>query len=143
MPKVSFYVLTGNAPQLRERFACKLIEKAYRLGHRVYIQVNSPAQAEEIDDLLWIFRAGSFVPHARIHTAEATEAPVVIGYGDLPKTEFDLLVNLDIEVPTFFAHFKRVAEIINQEESQRQLGRQRYRYYREQNCSLETHELQI
>jgi DNA polymerase III subunit chi len=142
MPKVSFYILTGRPDQLRERFACKLTEKAYRLGHRVYIQITDPPQAQEMDDLLWTFRPGSFVPHAQINTAEAAEAPVLIGQGEPPQTECDLLINLSLEVPEFFRRFKRIAEIIDPEKAQRQAGRQRYRYYREHDCVLETHELQ-
>jgi DNA polymerase III subunit chi len=143
MPKVSFYILTGKPPQLRERFACKLAEKAYRLGHRVYIQANDSLLAQEMDDLLWTFRPGSFVPHARINTEEARDAPVLIGQGEPPETECDLLINLNPEVPAFFSRFKRIAEIIDQEKAQRQAGRQRYRFYRDHNCTLETHELQL
>jgi DNA polymerase III subunit chi len=143
MPKVSFYILTGKSPQLRERFACKLVEKAYRLGHHVYIQVAAPLQAQELDDLLWTFRPGSFVPHARINTAEAIDAPVLIGQGESPETACDLLINLSLEVPAFFSRFKRIAEIIDQEEALRQAGRQHYRYYRDHDCVLETHELQL
>jgi DNA polymerase III subunit chi len=143
MPKVSFYILTGKSPQLRERFACKLAEKAYRLGHHVYIQANDSLQAQEIDDLLWTFRPGSFVPHTQSNTAEAIDAPVLIGQGEPPETECDLLINLSLEVPAFFSRFKRIAEIIDQDEAPRQAGRQRYRYYRDHDCVLETHELQL
>lgn len=143
MTKVDFYLLTSRQPQIRQRFACKLTEKAYRLGHRVYIQVEDQDQAQKMDDLLWTFRQGSFVPHALMNTEEASETPVLIGYKGEPGIEMDLLINLCAEAPRFFSHFPRVAEIIDQDEGNRHAGRQRYRNYRDQGCSLETHELSI
>lgn len=61
--RVDFYVLAGPKPAARLRFACRLAEKAYRLDHRVHLQTGSAAEAEQLDELLWTFRQGSFVPH--------------------------------------------------------------------------------
>lgn len=142
MPKVDFYLLTRAQPQARERFACKLIEKVYRLGHRIYLHNADYPQAQAMDNLLWTFRQGSFVPHALIRTEEAEDAPVLIGCGGEPEVPLDLLINLDEAVPPFFARFQRVAEIVGPDKIERQAGRQRYRHYRERHCSLETHTLQ-
>lgn len=139
MPKVDFYLLTRTQPQARERFACKLAEKVYRLGHRIYIHNADHPQAQAIDNLLWTFRQGSFVPHALIRTEEVEDAPVLIGCEGEPEVPLDLLINLGEAVPPFFSQFQRVAEIIGPDGPERQAGRQRYRYYREQHCSLETH----
>lgn len=139
MSKVDFYLLTRTQPQARERFACKLTEKAYRLGHRIYIHGADRRQAQEMDNLLWTFRQGSFVPHALIPTEDAQAVPVLIGYEYAPGVQGDLLINLGAEVPQFFSQFQRVAEIINPSETERQAGRQRYRHYRAHHCLLETH----
>lgn len=141
MVKVDFYLLAHEQPQARERFACRLTEKAYQLGHRIYIHEADRLQAQRMDDLLWTFRQGSFVPHALINTEDASAAPVLIGYGDEPEGPLDLLINLCPEAPRFFMRFQRVAEIIDSGKDERQAGRQRYRYYREQDCSLETHDI--
>ncbi|ADJ27357.1 DNA polymerase III subunit chi [Nitrosococcus watsonii] len=141
MTKVDFYLLTSHQPQASKRFACKLTEKAYRLGHQIYIQTENQAQAQEMDELLWTFRQGSFVPHALINSEEADESPVLIGYEREPEGKLELLINLCAEVPAFFSRFQRVAEIIGQDENHRHAGRQRYRYYRDHGCLLETHEL--
>lgn len=143
MTKVDFYLLTGRQPQIRERFACRLAEKAYRLGHRVYIHMADQDQAQEMDHLLWTFRQGSFVPHGLVGAEEAAEAPVLIGYGDKPEIEMNLLLNLGADIPPFFLHFQRVAEIIDQDETHRRAGRRRYRDYRDQGCVLATHELNM
>ena len=141
MTKVDFYLLTSRQPQASKRFACKLTEKAYRLGHQIYIHVENQTQAQEMDDLLWTFRQGSFVPHALVNSKEATSTPVLIGYEGEPEEKLELLINLCGEVPAFFSRFQRVAEVIGPDETHRHAGRQRYRYYRDHGCSLETHEL--
>ncbi|MGD8642852.1 MAG: DNA polymerase III subunit chi, partial [Chromatiales bacterium] len=34
MTRVDFYLLRDSHPLARQRFACRMAEKAYRLGHR-------------------------------------------------------------------------------------------------------------
>jgi DNA polymerase-3 subunit chi len=143
MTKVDFYLLTSCHALICEQFACKLAEKAYRLGHRIYIHVEDQHQAQAMDDLLWTFRQGSFIPHGLTGTEEAIEAPVLIGHEDKPEVEMNLLINLCPQVPRFFSHFQRIAEIIDRDEAKRHAGRKRYRYYRDQGCLLETHEISL
>ena len=64
MTQVSFYTLSSADQESRRQFACRLAEKAIHLGHRVFIQVDSPEHARQIDSLLWQFKATSFLPHA-------------------------------------------------------------------------------
>ena len=63
MTKVDFYLL-GAGHNSHALFACRLAEKVWRLGHRVYLLAADPPAANELDDLLWTFSQGSFVPHA-------------------------------------------------------------------------------
>ena len=63
MTKVDFYLL-GEGADSRERIACRLAEKAWRLGNRVYVLAPDQAAAQALDELLWTFSQGSFVPHA-------------------------------------------------------------------------------
>ena len=69
MAEISFYILPSESTQERYMFACKLIEKAYRSGHFCYVLTDNAEQSQKIDDLLWTFRAGSFIPH-QIYTGE-------------------------------------------------------------------------
>jgi DNA polymerase IIIc chi subunit len=52
MTKVDFYLL-GSDGDSRERIACRLAEKAWRLGNRVYLLAPDKAAAHALDDLLW------------------------------------------------------------------------------------------
>jgi len=141
MTRIDFYVLADNTPSSRERFACRLADIAYRRKQRVYVFTQSKDQTTTIDNLLWTFLAGSFVPHD-LHPCEAAaETPVLIGYDGVPDSGHEVLINLATSVPSFFSRFDRVAEVVNQEVSIKQAGRERFRFYRDRGYSLETHTL--
>ncbi len=142
MTRVDFYILAaGSGQEAAERTACRIAEKAFRQGHQVYLHVADGDAAERLDELLWTFRAGSFVPHARWPLPEGGEAPPVLIGADEPPAGPDVLVNLAPEVPGFFSRFLRVAEIVGGDEASRARARERYRWYRERGYPLHTHEL--
>jgi DNA polymerase-3 subunit chi len=139
MTQVDFYVLPDAASRGRMLFACRLAEKAFGLGHRVFVQAESEGEARELDDLMWTFRDRSFLPHCLAGQDES--AAVHIGYGAEPADGFHLLVNLGSQVPGFFSRFERVAEVIDADESRRAQGRERFRFYKDRGYPLETHKL--
>ncbi len=141
MTRVDFYISQATTPTVRQQLACRIAEKAYLKQHRVYLHVPSAEQAEQLDSLLWVFRAGSFIPHCRDTDAQAAESPVVIGHSEPPADSNDVLINLCDDIPGFFSRFGRVAEIISGDETTRQKGRERFKYYRERGYALESHEL--
>lgn len=139
MTQVDFYILAESAPRARMLFACRLAEKAFGLGHRVFVHAGSEGEARELDDLMWTFRDGSFLPHGL--SGEAAEAPVHIGAGAEPGQGFHLLINLGAEVPGFFSRFERVAEVVDGGEAGKARGRERFRFYKDRGYPLETHKL--
>lgn len=141
MTRVSFYVLSAARPDGRLWLACKVAEKAYKQGKRIYFFCADPHTAARLDDLLWTFRQGSFVPHERAH--ESGDAPVVIGDAPPPAEVADVLINLDGEVPDFFSRFERVAEIVGAEPEERGPARNRYQFYRDRGYALETHNVSV
>lgn len=141
MTRVDFYILPSEGEHNRRLVACKLAEKAYKRGHRVYIHTGSPQASEQVDGLLWTFRQGSFVPHALLHQTEAEHTPVLIGHDAAPENIHEVLVNLAGDVPSFFSRFERVAEVVDAADSSRHQGRERFRFYRDRGYGLQTHEL--
>ncbi|MCY1395975.1 DNA polymerase III subunit chi [compost metagenome] len=140
MTKVDFYILPSPSPTARLDFACKLTEKAWRLGHRIYLHCSDATQRDELDARLWRFKGESFIPH---NCAEDDpDACIVLGLGPEAGAHQDLLVNLALNVPPFFKHFARVAEVVVEEPAIRQAARESYRYYREQGYPLQNHRLQ-
>lgn len=144
MTRVDFYILPDATADGRERLACRLADKAYRLGHEVYIHARDRQHAARLDELLWTFRAGSFVPHQRVDEGHDThEAPVLIGHAEAPMQCHTLLINLADGVPGFFSRFERVMETVDQDEENRRSGRERFRFYRDRGYALKTHTLNV
>lgn len=145
MTRVDFYVLDDGAEQARERFACRLVEKAWRLKHSIYLHTRSAAHAQRLDKLLWTFNDRSFVPHVLDAPALPPElakaTPIRVGSGDEPGFEAELLVNLDATVPLFFSRFDRVAEVVGGDDEERGAARERFRFYRDRGYALETHKI--
>jgi DNA polymerase-3 subunit chi len=140
MSKVDFYVLSGSGEIARQQFACRLAEKAYKLEHVVHIHAGNPESAQRLDDLLWTFRDGSFVPHEVLANARP-EAPVTIGFGEALPDDRHLLINLSDTVPAEADSFPRVAEIVTADEGSKSQSRQRFVDYRDQGHTLDTHNL--
>ena len=163
--RVDFYVLATEESRTRLVYACRVIEKAFLQRLRVVVNLDSGADADSFDTLLWTFGDRSFVPHARVPAgpspaapadespagaAEAAPAlpdgadggrpiPVVLGCGQaLPG---DLLVNLATEAPAFYARYARVAEFVDAEPARRDAGRRRFAFYRERGAAPETHKI--
>jgi DNA polymerase-3 subunit chi len=140
MTQVDFDILPSADPAARLDFTCKLTEKAWRLGHKVYVHCTDVAQRDELDARLWSFKGEVFLPHG---AAEAdSDAAVVLGLGDDCGSHQDLLVNLDLRIPAFFKSFARVAEIVVEEPAIRLAARESFRSYREQGYPPQDHRLQ-
>lgn len=149
MTKVDFYILKDSGIEQRHVFACRLAEKAYRLGHQVYIHSDDEAQANAIDQLLWSYRPGSFVPHRLEAAAHAAlplpEIPAVqigfeLGQGS-SATLNGLMINLSDRVPAFFSRFERVSEVVIQEQGITAATREHYKFYRDRGYALQNHDL--
>lgn len=140
MTQVDFYILPSADPAARLDFACKLTEKAWRLGHKVYLHCSDAAQREDLDARLWRFKGEVFLPHGNAETDH--DAAVVLGLGEVCGPHQDFLINLDLRIPAFFKGFARVAEVVIEEPAIRLAARESFRSYREQGYPPQDHRLQ-
>lgn len=141
MARIDFYVLNDAGEPARHRFACRLAEKAWRLDNTVHILARDPQTADQLDELLWTFRDGSFVPHEVLTPGSPPPmSPITIGCSPGSGTG-DLLINLSDEVPGDADAFPRVAEIVTSDEDSRLRSRRRFAEYRDNGHTLETHKL--
>lgn len=147
MTRVDFYILgDGTDTQAADMIACRLAGKAFGMGHAVYLHAASPEDTQRLDALLWTFQQGSFVPHAEARSWQppgpGLPTPVLLGHDeDPPAGHWDLLINTTGSIPLFFSRYTRVAELVPGQEAARQLGRERYQFYRERGYELHTHKL--
>ncbi len=141
MTRIDFYILSEQARGNRYQFACRLVDKIYGQGRRVYIHAGSDAEVHHLDRLLWTFREQSFIPHGRLGDADLELTPVLLGWQRDPQHEEDVLINFAPEVPEFFSRFDRVAEIMDSDPEVRRAGRARFRFYRDRGYPLENHKI--
>ena len=140
MARIDFYVLRQSGEQARQQFACRLAEKAYKLEHTVHIHAGDQAVASRLDELLWTFRDGSFVPHNLVRgDGEESDAPVTVGCDPGYTGSRDLLINLDDAIPACAGAFPRIAELVTSDEDSKQKSRRRFVAYRDEGHELETH----
>lgn len=124
----------------RTAFACRLAEKAYKLGNSVWIRVDEDMLAS-MDDCLWTFKPESFVPHGIAEAAtDITSQPVWL-LTELPAGQCDLLINLSLRPLQPGNYAQRVAEVVIQDEAILQLTRKQYAAYKALGWALNTHKL--
>ena len=141
VPRIDFYVLPDQKENGRALLACRLADKAYGLGHTVYVFTASEARAAALDDLLWTFRQDSFVPHERYPLVGEEGSPVLVGTAAPATVEAQVLINLADALPEGFERYERVIELVDQHPEVLAQSRERFRQYREQGCAPETHKL--
>ena len=142
MTQVDFYILDSDSDEGRLLLACKIVDKATQLDHHVYVHSTSDAEAQKLDELLWTFSQGSFIPHAIVRSEYGTPPleAVLIGVNQPPGPgRWDVLVNLASDVPEFFSRYERVAEVVDANAARRERSRERYRFYRDRGYQLNTH----
>lgn len=141
MTRIDFYLLKENALQARNQWTCRIIDKAYQQGHHAYVQVNTLAEAQQLDDLLWTFRESSFIPHNLYGEPSELIPPIQIGIEAPPLYHKDILINLTDRLAEHYQKFQRVIEIIPNRSEWRNEARNSYRKYREAGCDLKLHDL--
>jgi DNA polymerase-3 subunit chi len=142
MTGVSFYILEKEAERGKYIFACKLIEKAYRQGQFCFVLTQDDHQSQIMDDLLWTFRPGSFIPHDKMPCKpNANSSRVLIGKAPLSDDRQTLLVNLSENCPDLDHQNARIIEIIENDETAKAAGRARYKQYQSAGFSIETHRI--
>ena len=139
--RVDFYVLSEEMPDARLRWACRLAEQAAEQGARVYVQTSGHAEAQRLDDLLWTFKDGSFLPHEIFAGGPASHARVMVLLGEAaaPPSHRQLVVNLTEAIPAELEQYERLAEIVDVDPERKRTARERYKQYRERGCTLESH----
>lgn len=138
--QVKFYPLKHGGTDVSMKFACKLAEKACKLGRRVHFHMANQAQAESLDKLLWQFPVDSFLPHQVLQPSSSQgRLPdiTISATRQLPPT-CDILVNLSNSISDHHQAFSDIREIVSDDDQIRALARERFRYYKGKGFSVET-----
>jgi len=140
-PQIDFYVLQEQSPHGRFKLACRIVEKAYRLGHRVYVRTGNSDDTNVLDNLLWSFSQNSFVPHQLSTENDSRESPVVIGEHPPAKEGADVVISVADDPVSDFTAYPRIIEIVGCDNDEKASGRNRFRFYREHGVEPNTHRI--
>ena len=139
MTQVDFYVLPKDGGLTVAQAVGRITEKALGEGHQVFIQTTDEAEAINVQHGLWTFKAQSFLPSALVTSHD--REPVAIGWAE-PGLEYDdVLLNISGAVPDYFSRFRRLAEIVPQDEAKLAASRDAWRFYRDRGYPLAKHDL--
>ena len=132
MTRVDFYQLDPGRHRY-DQVVCRLCQKAYDNQKLTLLLTQDAQQSQLLDHKLWTFVDDSFVPH---DSEESTDyvTPILIHDNPDPAGERQLLINLSTSVPTYFAQFERVIELVTEENKAQ--ARAHYNYYKERGYPL-------
>lgn len=129
---VLFYVLNSDTHEAREAFVCKLLNKIHKEKRLCDVRFASESEAKRFDLQLWSWKPDSFIPHA---LNQEIDAPIQL-FSETPTTKptkQDVLINLHPEFPSFFEDYTRTIEVLDQSAYLLQMGRERWKAYRQFN----------
>jgi len=139
-PRIDFYLLKEHVPDGKLKAACRLSKKVVAQDLTAFIRAGDGEEAKRLDDLLWTFDQGSFIPH-RLEGDDGEPAPVTIGQEAPAGGNPEVLINLGAEPPGHYRAYGRVAEIVDALDADKQRGRKRYKLYKDDGCRIETHHI--
>lgn len=137
MTEIDFY--SGGGDKLHT--ACRLVVKAMRKGCKVMVYSSDISTIEQLDKMLWTFSAIDFIPHCRAEDKLSDVTPVILSHNAQQLPHDDVLLNLDIENPSFFSRFRRLIEIAGATAEDTQAARKRYRFYQDRGYEIRHHRL--
>jgi len=145
--RVDFYILESTEEDAHYIVACRIAEKGFQQGLRVYVRTESEQLARQLDELLWSFSGPSFLPHRMVNAdpggsmQNPAKPEVLVGAVAAPRDYRDLLVSLVDVVPEDVGQFDRIADLIPNQETHKRRGRARFRTYRERGLEPTIHNL--
>lgn len=139
--QIDFYILSNADQQVKMQFACRIVQKAYDQGLKVYLQTENAEHCDQVNEMLWTFSQGSFIPHTICsdNSQDWNDFPVQLGLESDVNLDADLLINLVSRPPRSFQAFHRIADLVGDEPADKAAGRDRFRFYREQGIEPKTH----
>jgi DNA polymerase-3 subunit chi len=137
MTEIDFCFNVADKLRLVSRYALKSL----RQGSRLFIFTPDERTAGEVRRVLWSFEQTSFIPHCGCSDTLATETPVIVDHVAEPLIHDDVLLNLSHGHPPFFSRFKRLIEIVGNEDEDKAVARERFRFYRDRGYEIRRHDM--
>lgn len=134
MTRIEFFFNVGNKLQK----VAELSESAVSKGRRLMVFTADMPAASKLEHFLWTQPATGFMPHCRPDNGLAISTPVIIDWQGQQLVHDDVLINLQSQHPPFFSRFRRLIEIVGEDEADKAEARMRYRFYRDRGYEIKS-----
>jgi len=149
--RVDYYLLDQSESQAVAYYTCRLLNKAYQAGLRMFVLTDSAEQSRKLDTLLWASSDANFIPHALAESAEAADplTKICIGHEfDASRVVsgpqgFDMLVNMQAAESIQGSELERVAELVPADDAHKIAARKRYAAWRSAGAEQTLHNIRI
>lgn len=102
---------------------------AWEQGHRVAVITANQQESDSLDEIMWDYPAGRFLPHQQGPSPASTPICIDVSGADITPDR-KVVINLaDAAVPEP-SRFSRLLEIVPGAEQKRQASREKFREYR-------------
>ena len=138
MTDVAFHF---NVPD-KLAYLCRLLRKVANADMRAVV-LAPPPLVRELDQALWTFSQEDFISHAVNTDAVAMQerSTVVLAAEECDVGLRQVLVNCLPGVPSGFAKYEKVVEIVGTDDDDRAWARQRWKQYIQQGFELVRHDV--
>ena len=140
MTAVAFHF---NAPE-RVAYACRLLRKAVNSGAKLVVIAPSDT-LRQLDAALWTLSPTDFIPHCYLESEPhiVAASPVILATSIQNVPHEQVLLNLGDSVPDGFERFERVIEVVGMDDEDRQLARNRWKYYKDLGYAITRQDLHL
>ena len=138
MTRIDFYRYAED----KQRLACRLAAKAYAKPSKLVVYSPDAKVLADFDRNLWTFQATGFLPHCFADSPLAAETPIVLASSGDALPHHDVLLNLADEWPPFFSSFERLLEIVATDETDKELARARYSFYKKRGYEIQVNNIE-
>ena len=138
MTQIDFF---SNAPN-RIEYVARLLQKVQQRGQTAVVYGDAPT-LRSLSDSLW--QANGFLAHELI-LESVNDLPNIAPFilTAHPHAHFphhEVLINLSDEQPTFFAQFERLIEVVPNEDTPKQMARERWQNYKRAGYAMKHHDI--
>ena len=124
MPKISFY-LFETSQERQVDSACRLVRKLIKQQQKLWWYCPVLELQKELDEKLWTFDAESFIGHG----INQPDAAVCISE-QLPDSAEWIIFNFNNHALEHGMQFSHIIEIIENTGAAKQIGREKFKFYR-------------
>lgn len=124
MTKISFYLFETSQERQVES-ACRLCRKLVKQQQKLWWFCPDLELQKQLDERLWTFDRESFIAHG----IDQPQAFVCIS-SHLPTSKEWIVFNFNNQALEQMSEFSHIIEIIENTESAKQIGREKFKFYR-------------